>query len=113
METAYPTPTVPSTITLLQIAQKNHSQLANGSADTASAPSQQNSTVDNNVDTAASSNSSYVSTPTATAAAIITTPTQAGKEATIYHCLQRSGVTCPDSDHLFPAHSVICLVFIY
>ncbi|XP_070777817.1 dyslexia-associated protein KIAA0319-like protein [Enoplosus armatus] len=73
-ETAHPTPTVPSTITLLQTAQKNHSQLANGSADTAPAPSQQSSTVDNTVDTTASSNSSDVGTPTATATAIIPTP---------------------------------------
>ncbi len=107
METAHSTPTVPSTITLLQTAQKNHSQLANGSEDSAPAPSQQNSTVDNTVATAASSNSSDVSMPTATAAAIITTPAQAGKEAAAV------GVTCPESNHLFRAHSLICLVFIY
>ncbi|XP_070702418.1 dyslexia-associated protein KIAA0319-like protein [Pempheris klunzingeri] len=82
-ETVFPTPTVPSAITLLQIAQKNHSQAANGSADTASAPSQQNSTVHDTADTAASSNSSDVGTPTATAAAIITTPTQAVRELVV------------------------------
>lgn len=83
LETSHPTPAVPSTITLLQTAQKNHSQFANGSADSAPPPSQQNSTVDNTDDAAASSNSSDVSTATATATAtaIITTPTQAGKEA--------------------------------
>ncbi|KAG8005363.1 hypothetical protein GBF38_011384 [Nibea albiflora] len=85
LETSYPTPTVPSTITLLQTAQKNHSQLANGSADSAPPPSKQNSTVDNTDDTAASSNSSDVSTPTpeATATAIITTPTQAVRELVV------------------------------
>lgn len=78
LETAQPTPTAPSTITLLQAAQKNLSQLVNGSADTASV--QQNSTVD----TAASSNSSDVS-PHTTIAIITapTAPTQTGEEACI------------------------------
>ncbi|XP_073339107.1 dyslexia-associated protein KIAA0319-like protein isoform X1 [Pagrus major] len=80
LETAHQIPTVPSTITLLQTAQKNLSQSANGSADTAPAPSQQNSTEDT-VNTAASSNSSDVSTPTAPA--IITTPTQAVRELVV------------------------------
>lgn len=83
LETFHPTQTVPSTITLLHTAQKDHSQLANGSADSAPPPSKQNSTVDDIDDTAASSNSSDVSTATATptATAVTTTPTQAGKEA--------------------------------
>ncbi|XP_028452755.1 dyslexia-associated protein KIAA0319-like protein [Perca flavescens] len=79
-KTTRPTPTVPSTITLLQTTQKNLSQLDNGSADIAPAPSQQNST--DNVDTAASSNSSDVSTPTA-ATATVTTPTQAVRELVV------------------------------
>ncbi|XP_023284859.1 dyslexia-associated protein KIAA0319-like protein homolog [Seriola lalandi dorsalis] len=83
LETAHPTPTVLSTITLLQTAQKNLSQSTNGSSDTAPAPSQQNSTVDDTVDTHASSNSSDVSSPTATETAIITTPTQAVRELVV------------------------------
>ncbi|KAM8766412.1 dyslexia-associated protein KIAA0319-like protein [Acanthopagrus schlegelii] len=79
-ETAHLTPTFPSTITLLHTAQRNLSQSANGSADTAPSPSQQNST-DDTVDTAASSNSSDVSTPTAPA--LITTPTQAVRELVV------------------------------
>ncbi|XP_032391205.1 dyslexia-associated protein KIAA0319-like protein isoform X1 [Etheostoma spectabile] len=77
---ARPTPTVPSTITLLQTAQKNLSQLDNGSADIAPAPSQQNST--GTVSTAASSNSSDVSTPTA-ATFTITIPTKAVRELVV------------------------------
>lgn len=80
LETAHLTPTFPSTTTLLHTAQKNLSQSANGSADTAPAPSQQNSTEDI-VDTTASSNSSDVSTPTAPA--IITAPTQAVRELVV------------------------------
>ncbi|XP_029298567.1 dyslexia-associated protein KIAA0319-like protein isoform X2 [Cottoperca gobio] len=80
LKPARPSPSVPSTIALLQPAQKNHSQLANGSADIAPAPSQQNST--ETIDTAASSNSSDVSTPTA-ATAFITTPTQAVRELVV------------------------------
>ncbi|XP_036948365.1 dyslexia-associated protein KIAA0319-like protein [Acanthopagrus latus] len=79
-ETAHLTPTFPSTITLLHTAQRNLSQSANGSADTAQTPSQQNSTEDT-VDTAASSNSSDVSTPTAPA--LITAPTQAVRELVV------------------------------
>lgn len=79
-ETAHLTPTFPSTITLLHTAQRNLSQSANGSADSAPSPSQQNSTEDT-VDTAASSNSSDVSTPTAPA--LITTPTQAVRELVV------------------------------
>ncbi|XP_034747396.1 dyslexia-associated protein KIAA0319-like protein [Etheostoma cragini] len=77
---ARPTPTVPSTITLLQTAQKNLSQLDNGSADIAPAPSQQNST--GTVSTAASSNSSDVSTPTA-ATFTITIPSKAVRELVV------------------------------
>lgn len=80
LETAHLTPTFPSTTTLLHTAQKNLSQSANGSADTAPAPSQRNSTEDI-VDTTASSNSSDVSTPTAPA--IITAPTQAVRELVV------------------------------
>ncbi|GAA6233205.1 dyslexia-associated protein KIAA0319-like protein homolog, partial [Lates japonicus] len=83
LETAHPTPTAPSTITLLQTAEKNLSELTNGSSDTAPAPSQQSSAVDDTVDTPASSNSSDVSSATATEAAIITTPTQAVRELVV------------------------------
>lgn len=75
LETADPTPTAPSTITLLQPAQKNHSQSVNGSSDTT--PLQQNSTVD----TSASSNSSDVGEHTTTATAMA--PTQAGEGAVL------------------------------
>ncbi|XP_042362244.1 dyslexia-associated protein KIAA0319-like protein [Plectropomus leopardus] len=83
LETPDPTPTIPSTITLLQTAQKNLSQLTNGSSDIAPASSQQNSTVDNTAGTVASSNSSEVSVTTATATAIITTPTPAVRELVV------------------------------
>ncbi|XP_040908654.1 dyslexia-associated protein KIAA0319-like protein isoform X2 [Toxotes jaculatrix] len=83
LEIAHPTPTVPRTITLHQTTQKNLSQVTNGSSDSAPAPSQQNSTVDDTVDTPASSNSSDVSSPTVTEAAIITTPTQAVRELVV------------------------------
>ncbi|TKS88189.1 Dyslexia-associated protein KIAA0319-like protein [Collichthys lucidus] len=83
LETFHPTPTVPSAITLLHTAQKDHNQLANGSADSASPPSKQNSTVDDTDDTAASSNSSDVTTATPTAAAVTTTPTQAVRELVV------------------------------
>ncbi|XP_074469594.1 dyslexia-associated protein KIAA0319-like protein isoform X2 [Sebastes fasciatus] len=75
------TPTVPSTAAFVQTAQKNLSQLANGSADIAPAPPQQNST--DTVDTAASSNSSDVSTSATTATAVITTPTQTVRELVV------------------------------
>lgn len=75
LETAHPTPTAPSTITLLQTTHKNVSQPVNGSGDTALV--QHNSTAV----TVASSNGSDVSTPPTTT--IITAPTQAGKEAII------------------------------
>ncbi|XP_059205443.1 dyslexia-associated protein KIAA0319-like protein [Centropristis striata] len=81
LESAHPTPTGASAITLLQIAPKNLSQSANWSADVAPAPSQQNST--DTVDTAESSNSSDVSTPTTPATVINTTPTQAVRELVV------------------------------
>lgn len=81
-ETPPHTPTVPSTITLLQTAPKNLSQITNGSADTAPPPSQQNSTADRTAAvTPASSNGSIVSTPTATT--IITIPTPAVRELVV------------------------------
>uniref|UniRef100_A0A7N6FAE0 PKD domain-containing protein n=1 Tax=Anabas testudineus TaxID=64144 RepID=A0A7N6FAE0_ANATE len=86
-------------------AQKNLSQSNSGTSVIAPAPSQQNSTVGNSVDIAASSSSDDdVSSPTVTAVSIITTPTQAGKEADIYSSTRHS-VSCPGSNHLFPAHS--------
>ncbi|KAM6974158.1 dyslexia-associated protein KIAA0319-like protein isoform 1-T2 [Tautogolabrus adspersus] len=83
LEKAPSPPTAPSTLALLQTAQKNHNLTANGSADTAAAKSQQDSAVDNTANTAVSSNSSEVSTPTATAAAITPTPTQAVRELVV------------------------------
>lgn len=82
-QAAHPSPTASSSIAL-QAAQKNLSQLANGSADAAPAPSQQNSTVDDTANTYSSSNASDVSAPTATTTttppAIVTDPPQAGEE---------------------------------
>lgn len=83
LETAHPSPTIPSAIAFPHTTQKHVSQLTSVSADTALAPSQQNSTVEDTFDTAASSNSSDVSTPTVTATAIITTPTQAVRELVV------------------------------
>ncbi|CAK6977399.1 dyslexia-associated protein KIAA0319-like protein isoform X2 [Scomber scombrus] len=80
LETAHPSPTVPSTIALPQTTQKNVSQLTNGSAGTDPAPLPQNSTI-GTVDTAASSNSSDVSTTTVTA--IVTAPTQSVRELVV------------------------------
>ncbi|XP_028278237.1 dyslexia-associated protein KIAA0319-like protein [Parambassis ranga] len=80
---AHATPTVPSTITLLQIPKKNHSQVTNGSSDAAPASSPQNSTVDDAIDSAASSNSSDVSTTTTAAPTITTPPTQAVRELVV------------------------------
>ncbi|XP_034560435.1 dyslexia-associated protein KIAA0319-like protein [Notolabrus celidotus] len=82
-KTAHPSPTAPTTLTLHQTGQKNHSRSANGSTDSASASSQQDSTVDDTADHAASSNSSDVSAPTMAAAAITTTPTQAVRELVV------------------------------
>nr|XP_020453004.1 dyslexia-associated protein KIAA0319-like protein homolog [Monopterus albus]XP_020453005.1 dyslexia-associated protein KIAA0319-like protein homolog [Monopterus albus]XP_020453006.1 dyslexia-associated protein KIAA0319-like protein homolog [Monopterus albus]XP_020453007.1 dyslexia-associated protein KIAA0319-like protein homolog [Monopterus albus]XP_020453008.1 dyslexia-associated protein KIAA0319-like protein homolog [Monopterus albus]XP_020453009.1 dyslexia-associated protein KIAA0319-lik len=79
LETAYPTPTIPSTVTF-QTAHKNVSQPVNGSSFISPAPSQQNSTVD---DTAASSSSAAVSSTTASAIAIVTTPRQAVRELVV------------------------------
>ncbi|KAM7373452.1 hypothetical protein PAMP_008301 [Pampus punctatissimus] len=83
LETANTAPTVPNNIALPQPAQKTISQLTNGSADTAPAPSQPNSKVDDTIDTATSSISSDVSTPVGTAAPIITTATQAVRELVV------------------------------
>uniref|UniRef100_UPI0037E966A0 dyslexia-associated protein KIAA0319-like protein n=1 Tax=Semicossyphus pulcher TaxID=241346 RepID=UPI0037E966A0 len=82
-EAANPTPTAPSNLALLQTAEKNQSRSANGSADIASAPSKQESAVDNTANNAASSNSSDVVTPAPTAAAIITTTTKAVRELVV------------------------------
>lgn len=81
LEPAPPTSSVPSTITLLQTAPKNFSQSANVSAEPA--PSQQNSTAVDTVSTAASSNGSDVSAPTAAATVIIPTPKQAVRELVV------------------------------
>ncbi|KAL3043575.1 hypothetical protein OYC64_003437 [Pagothenia borchgrevinki] len=90
-ETGHPTPTEPSTVT-----QETHSQLANGSADNAPAPSQQNST--DTVDVAASSNGSSVITPPNTAAeASITPPTHAVRELVV-SAGESVEVTLPRSD---------------
>ncbi|XP_069033173.1 LOW QUALITY PROTEIN: dyslexia-associated protein KIAA0319-like protein [Embiotoca jacksoni] len=80
LEAPRPSPTVPGAITLLQ---ENLSQFTNGSSATAPASPKQNSTVDGTVDSAASSNSSDVSTPTAAANTVTTTPTQAVRELVV------------------------------
>lgn len=103
LETAHPAPTVPVTITH-QTAQKNLSQSNSGESVVAPAPSQQNSTVGNSV-TASSSSDDEASSPAVTAVPVITT-TQTGKEADIYSSRCHS-VTCPYSDHPFPAHPFI------
>ncbi|KAM7384564.1 hypothetical protein PAMA_011769 [Pampus argenteus] len=83
LETANTAPTVSINIALPQPAQKTISQLTNGSADTAPAPSQPNSKVDDTTDTATSSISSDVSTPVGTAAPIVTTATHAVRELVV------------------------------
>ncbi|XP_069373012.1 dyslexia-associated protein KIAA0319-like protein isoform X2 [Paralichthys olivaceus] len=84
LETAHPTPSVPSTITLLQKPQKNLSHSTNGSLDTYAAPSQINSTtLDDTVASPPSSNSSDVLSPTESEAAIVTTTTQAVRELVV------------------------------
>ncbi|XP_068189474.1 dyslexia-associated protein KIAA0319-like protein isoform X2 [Antennarius striatus] len=82
-EAAHPPPTEPSNIARLKAAQKSSNQLANGSADVH--PSQQNTTVDNAAETYSSSNSSDVSSRTATATetAVIATPPLAAKELVV------------------------------
>ncbi|XP_041665595.1 dyslexia-associated protein KIAA0319-like protein [Cheilinus undulatus] len=80
---AHPPPTAPSTLTLLPTAQKNHSWPVNGSSDIAAANSQQDSPVVSAANTAASSNSSEVNTPTVTAATITPTPTQPVRELVV------------------------------
>ncbi|XP_008303469.1 uncharacterized protein LOC103375056, partial [Stegastes partitus] len=76
--TSHPTPSASSTITLVQISQKNHSQTANGSSDAVPASLPQNSTVDDTIDAAASSNSTDGGggSPTAAANTVTTAPTQ-------------------------------------
>jgi len=74
-------PPAAGAVALLQTAQKNQRRSANGSADVPPAPSRQNPTAA--ADTAASPNGSDVSTPTAAAPGLITTPTQAGKGAAV------------------------------
>lgn len=56
LETAHPTLPAPDTISLLQTAQKNLTQLTNRSSDAADNQPQPNSTTDSSVDNAASSN---------------------------------------------------------
>ncbi|KAM9384150.1 dyslexia-associated protein KIAA0319-like protein [Pholidichthys leucotaenia] len=82
LETSQPTSTEPTTITLLQRSQMNTSHLTSQSSDSAPASSLQNSTVEETVDSAPSSNNSDVSSPTA-AAAVLTTPTQAVRELVV------------------------------
>ncbi|XP_056279554.1 dyslexia-associated protein KIAA0319-like protein isoform X2 [Pseudoliparis swirei] len=74
-------PPAAGAVALLQTAQKNQRRSANGSADVPSAPSRQNPTAA--ADTAASPNGSDVSTPTAAAPGLITTPTQAVRELVV------------------------------
>ncbi|KAF7667262.1 hypothetical protein LDENG_00069960 [Lucifuga dentata] len=81
-ETAHPAPSLPSILAPPQTAHKNHSHVADGSAEGVSASSQQNSTVDNTVVTAASSNNSDISTPT-TASSVTTSPTLAVRELVV------------------------------
>ncbi|XP_039876991.1 dyslexia-associated protein KIAA0319-like protein [Simochromis diagramma] len=83
-EAAQPTSAAPSTIALIQLSQKNISQITNGSSGTPPAPSPQNSTINVALDAAASSsNDSDVSTPTAASSTINTTPTQAVRELVV------------------------------
>lgn len=83
-EAAPPTSAAPSTIALIQVSQKNISQITNGSSGTPPAPSPQNSTINVALDAAASSsNDSDVSTPTAASSTINTTPTQAVRELVV------------------------------
>ncbi|XP_035765176.1 dyslexia-associated protein KIAA0319-like protein [Neolamprologus brichardi] len=83
-EAAQPTSAAPSTIALIQVSQKNISQITNGSSGTPPAPSPQNSTINVALDAAASSsNDSDVSTPTAASSTINTTPTQAVRELVV------------------------------
>lgn len=83
-EAAQPTSAAPSTIALIQLSQKNISQITNGSSGTPPAPSPQNSTINVALDAAtSSSNDSDVSTPTAASSTINTTPTQAVRELVV------------------------------
>ncbi|XP_005938817.1 dyslexia-associated protein KIAA0319-like protein [Haplochromis burtoni] len=83
-EAAQPTSAAPSTIALIQLSQKNISQITNGSSGTPPAPLPQNSTINVALDAAASSsNDSDVSTPTAASSTINTTPTQAVRELVV------------------------------
>ncbi|KAM8841247.1 dyslexia-associated protein KIAA0319-like protein isoform 2-T2 [Spinachia spinachia] len=91
VEMAHTTLVAPSILALLQTAQNNGSQLAGGSADASAAPSQQNSMETS--DTAASSNSSDVGTPTTTA--IMSTPTQAGLRELVVSAGESVEVTLP------------------
>ncbi|XP_041868302.1 dyslexia-associated protein KIAA0319-like protein [Melanotaenia boesemani] len=73
LKLVHPVPTAPSTLPLLQTAQRNLSLVTNRS----SAASPQNWTVDGTVDPAASSNDSDVgSSPTSAAASVTTPPAQ-------------------------------------
>ncbi|XP_065326618.1 dyslexia-associated protein KIAA0319-like protein [Pelmatolapia mariae] len=83
-EAVLPTSAAPSTIALIQVSQKNISQITNGSSGTPPAPSPQNSTINVALDAAASSsNDSDVSAPTAASSTINTTPTQAVRELVV------------------------------
>lgn len=83
LETAHPTLPAPDTISLLQTAQKNLTQLTNRSSDAADNQPQPNSTTDSSVDNAASSNNRSSSSDgdvgTPTVIALLTT-TPAGKK---------------------------------
>ncbi|XP_029919219.1 dyslexia-associated protein KIAA0319-like protein [Myripristis murdjan] len=82
-DTAHPTPTIPTAISLPSAADRSLNQGANGSGDGARAHSQQNSTAEDSLDAAASSNSTDVK-PTATSAPDVTTsPTQAVRELVV------------------------------
>ncbi|XP_072227286.1 dyslexia-associated protein KIAA0319-like protein [Leuresthes tenuis] len=80
-EVLQPSSTAPSTIALLQTAQRNLT--ANGSSDADPAPSQQNATVAGTVDPAESSNSSDVFSPTATAPAVKDLVVSAGESVEV------------------------------
>lgn len=83
LETPHPTPAASSTIALVQISQKNHSQSANGSSDVAPASSTQNSTADDTIEAASSNSSDGGGGSPTTASAVTTAPTQAVRELVV------------------------------
>ncbi|XP_054619286.1 dyslexia-associated protein KIAA0319-like protein isoform X1 [Dunckerocampus dactyliophorus] len=93
LDTAHPTLLEPSTSVVPQAEQRDLSHLSNRTSEHASAPLQQNSTIE---DTTASSNASGISTPTATA--ISTAPTQAAVRELVVSAGESVEVTLPRSE---------------